>query len=529
MSAVELTRDVAAVTCAAGAFALLAPLPGPAAARRLGGLALVVAGWVALIVTLLPSEDVDRLGERLATPTGAGAGLVAVLVVGLAAWVGSRIVVTRPALWFAALGLTMPVRIPVPLGGDTRNLLLPLYAVIALGVVAWIVGRFRGTITADEDPRTPVDLPLAAFLAFALASVAWSVDGKEGAVKIVFFYVPFLLLFVAVAAWWRRALPVAILTAVTIGLAVPVAVLAVVQFQTRDLFLNERLEKANVYSRFFRANAIFFDPNILGRFLVVAIAGVVAVAWLGRDRRRVLVGAGVLLVPLCAGLAVTFSRSSCLMLMVAMALMGARAFGTRRAVMVGGAILLVLGGAAMVGSGNVRKAVTDPHRLEKVSEGRFELMSGGVEIWRESPLHGAGLGGFETRYQQTLTPSEQRRIRVIISHNTPVTVLSELGLVGFGLYLLLCGAGVVCIARLAARSADPDRWIQWSMLAVLVGIWVHALLYSAQFEDPYTWALTAAALAVGLAAGRVRDPQTTAADTGPRPDAAEPAVGTAGP
>ena len=80
-------------------------------------------------------------------------------------------------------------------------------------------------------------------------------------------------------------------------------------------------------------------------------------------------------------------------------------------------LLFVLGGAAAAASGNVRHALTNGNRLERVSEGRFDLMKGGLEIWRDDPLVGAGLGAFETRFEETLTPVEQRRVRVVISHN----------------------------------------------------------------------------------------------------------------
>ena len=64
----------------------------------------------------------------------------------------------------------------------------------------------------------------------------------------------------------------------------------------------------------------------------------------------------------------------------------------------GVALLVVAGGAAYATSSNVRNAVTSSHRLERVSEGRFDLMKGGLTIWRERPVAGAGLGGFQTRF-----------------------------------------------------------------------------------------------------------------------------------
>lgn len=517
MSVSEITREVASGAAAAGVALLFLPIPRVRPSlRRLGGLVLLVAAWVALAATLLPDGEGQRVADRLTTPVGAVAGLVGLAVTAAAVAVAVRLTLRWPTAWFAALGLALPVRIPVPIGGDDRNLLLPLYVVLAIGVIAFLWGRLRGRFTADDEPSTLLDVPLAAFLVYALASCVWSVDPEEAAVKLVFFYVPFTLLYLAVAALWRHAQALRALAWATVCLAVPVAVLAVYQYAARDIFLNVRLQQANVYSRFFRSNAIFYDPNILGRYLVVAIVAIVALAW-WRPRSRELVVGAVLLVPLCAGLAVTFSRSSCLMLMLALALMSWRAFGTRRTLAVGGATLAILAMGAFMASKNVRKVVTDSGRLEKVSEGRFDLIRGGVEIWQEAPVHGAGLGGFENRYQAILTPAEQRRVRVVISHNTPVTVLSELGAIGFGLFVWLGIRLWRALAEGARLARDPDGWAIWTMLALVCGILLHALFYAGFFEDPFLWTLTAGAMVMSAAAGAVgRRPD-------PQPEGAPPA------
>jgi len=149
-----------------------------------------------------------------------------------------------------------------------------------------------------------------------------------------------------------------------------------------------------------------------------------------------------------------------------------------------------------------------------VSEGRFGLVTGGLEIWREDPLLGAGLGGFETRFEETLTPSEQRRIRVVVSHNTPVTVLSEEGLVGFALFIVLIVWTAVAMTRGAARVPDPGGWTIWSVQAILAGVLVHSLLYAALFEDPFTWVL------VGVGAAIAATAPALATATRPEPAAA---------
>jgi O-antigen ligase len=127
---------------------------------------------------------------------------------------------------------------------------------------------------------------------------------------------------------------------------------------------------------------------------------------------------------------------------------------------------------------------------------------------------GTGLGSFEKRYKESLTPSEQRKVRVIISHNAPVTVLTEGGAIGFALFLFLV---VMVAVRIGAdsRAPDPEGWATWAILAMLAGILVHSLLYSALFEDPYTWVLVGAA--VGLAGGRRTHAEAPEAQRPPQP------------
>jgi len=62
-----------------------------------------------------------------------------------------------------------------------------------------------------------------------------------------------------------------------------------------------------------------------------------------------------------------------------------------------------------------------------------------------------------------------------------------------------------------SRDGTDGAWFEWSILALLAGTFVHTLLYSALFEDPYVWVLTAAALAAG--ALRVKEDEALRAAT----------------
>ena len=505
MTAAELAREVGAIDAALGVALLLGPRGGGRAVtmRRAFGLGLLLVSWLVLAISLVPGDDIDRVTR----PVGAVA-LGGALVVGAAlAILLVRLILGRPWVWFALAALALPVRVPVTLGGESRNLLLPLYVVILVGVAAWVWGRRRGGLDHRSEVPTFLDIPMAAFVCFSLVSLLWSGDIEEAAVKAVFFYIPFVLLYRLVLVWWSRADAPRVLAAATVAMAVPVAALALVQYAAGWIFWNDRLEKANIYSRFFRVNGIFFDPNILGRYLVLAIVASVALAWITRST-RLMVALGLACTVLAAGTFVTFSRSSALALMLALALLAFRAFGWKRVTVIGGGLALVLSIGVVATSQNVRRALTDANRLERVSEGRFDLVKGGLELWAGDPVVGTGLGAFARRYEESLTDEEKRKTSVVISHNAPVTVLTETGVVGFALFLALLAAGVVGLSRAAgpgprsrsladAGSRDIPGWVAWTALAMLAGIVVHSLLYAALIEDPYTWVIAAAGLAVG--------------------------------
>ena len=483
----ETARNVAAVAAAVGVAGLLAPLPAlRAEAQRAASAALLLGAWGFLLAGLVPGDDARDALDRLDSPLRAGAAIVALAVAIVVTVLLVRAILARPTIWFVLLGLALPIRTPVSLGSQEANLLVPLYAVILLGLVTWIWGRARGRIAAPalEGPAV-LSAPLAAFVAFVLVSTVWSADSSEAAVKAVFFYIPFVLLYALTVAWWGRARALAALAVTTVAGGVIAAGVALWQYASRDIWWNETLQQANVYSRFFRVNGIFFDPNILGRYLVIGILVCLGLAWVRRGRAELAALAGAVVL-MTGGLAVTFSRSSALMLMLGVAVLAARAIGPWRAAATGIVLLLVAGGAAAATSGNVRHALTDSNRLERVSEGRFDLMKGGLTIWRAEPVVGAGLGGFERRFEETLTPVEQRRVRVVISHNSPITVLSEGGVVGFALFLALIGGAGWAVVR-GSRTQGDLGWARWTMAAILAGVVVHSLLYAALFEDPYLW------------------------------------------
>lgn len=517
MTTVESFQVVAAVGAATGVLGLLIPgLRGtPGTARRAGALAVTIAGWLLLVGSLVSRDDLDRVVDRLGSPARVGAAIVGVVAFVAVSLLVVRVCLRRPVVWLVLVALAMPFRVPVSLGGDrSGNLLLPLYWVIGVGIVAWVWARARGRF--GPPGSTPMDIPIAAFTAFSLLSIWWSGDIQEGTIKAVFFYLPFVVLYRLVVAWWPLAdQPLRAVAFASMGLAAAIAVVAMGQYLTKTTWWNDTLEQGNVYNRFFRANGIFYDPNIMGRYLMVALVAAAAYAWVAR-RGRDLAVLALLGVIMAGGLTVSFSRSSALGLMIAITLLALRAFGVRRTLLVGGACLAVLGGAAIAANSNVREKATSLEKLASSGEGRFRLVSGGIDLWKTEPVAGVGLGAFSREYRETRSRSEQRRTRVFISHTAPVTVLAELGVIGFGLFAALCLGAVAALWR-AARRDPSGGWAQWTILAMLVGIFVHSLLYSALFEDPFVWTLTAAGLAIGATAHDRREATSALPAINPAP------------
>ena len=195
-----------------------------------------------------------------------------------------RAILARPTIWFVLLGIALPIRIPVSLGTQEGNLLVPLYAVMLLGLAAWVWGRARGRIDrpAPEGPgcsprRSPPSSPSPGLTALERRHL-------EAPTKAVFFYLPFIApLRPDGRVVGTRARALAALAITTVAGGVIAARVGLYQYATRATSGGtRRLQQANVYSRFFRVNGIFFDPNILGRYLAIGIMIRLALAWVRR-------------------------------------------------------------------------------------------------------------------------------------------------------------------------------------------------------------------------------------------------------
>ena len=489
-------------------------------------------------------DSTGRLIALGALAVGASAGL---------AYVFSR----RPLLLPLGIVAALPFRIPLESGGDTANLLVPLYLVIAGGVLATTVRDWRadpvggvgvggvedGPWPARSAPPTPTTGPagkavtwlpriLAAVVVLYAVQVLYSADFSKGLQNVCFFFVPFSLVYGLLrdVSWDRRLLTL-VLWVVAVE-AVAFVVVGSVEWLTRSLFWNDQVIRSNEFHTYFRVNSVFWDPNIYGRYLaLVAVVAMSALMWARERRDLALLTALVAL--LWLGLFPTFSQSSFVALLAGLAVLAALKWSLRWTLAAGGACA-ILGVLVVLLAGGASKL--SPDRINVDTSGRANLVSGGLHLFAQRPIYGYGSGSFPKAYREHV---ETREVPVSVSHTEPITIAAESGLIGLSLYTALlltalwtmasglrsslsrlsdpraggAGVGGVEDGPWPARSAPPTpvtgparqnaAVARAAILATFTALLVHTMAYAGFFEDPITWVLLA--IGVSLAAADQRN------------------------
>jgi O-antigen ligase len=198
-------------------------------------------------------------------------------------------------------------------------------------------------------------------------------------------------------------------------------------------------------------------------------------------------GATAVLAVLWGGLVLTLSRSSLAALLVGLAALAAMRWEVRRALYAAAAVIVL--GIALV-------AIT-PNTFglnqgaNGASSGRANLVTGGLKLFADRPLWGYGSGSFSTEYRR-----HNKHVGSLSdSHTIPVTIAAEQGLAAEIAYVALVVVALVALLR-GART-DPARAAIGAAFLALV---FHTMLYADFLEDPVTWALLGAGMALARAA-----------------------------
>jgi O-antigen ligase len=500
------------LAAAASAAAILLP------AGRLRSAAMLAAIVLFPVLILGDQWHTHQIVDlRHSTGRIAALTLVGIAAISALAYVFRRWPILLPLAIIAAL----PFRIPLHAGGDTANLLVPLYLVIAGGVLAilvrdWPIPLAGGTGGEAENgaslPRPQASPPvtgpasriaqwlprlLAAFVFLYALQTLYSDDFSKGLQNACFFLVPFTVAYALLQdVKWDEKLLKLVLVVVAVE-ALAFVLIGSVEYVTRSLFWNDAVIRSNEFHTYFRVNSVFWDPNVFGRYLALVLVVVTTALLWAKERRDLWLLAGTILV-LWIGLAQTFSQSSFIALLAGLAVLAAIRWSWRWTL---GAVVVGLVGAVLVVVLVGGKGVSFD-RLNIDTSGRANLVQGGLDLFSERPLWGYGSGSFQRAYADH---RENKDLPVSVSHTEPVTVAAEQGLVGLALYVALIAVALwVMTAGLRGRRAGRA-----AVLAAFVALLVHTMSYAGFFEDPITWVLLAVGAALAstpFAPAAVRDP-----------------------
>jgi O-antigen ligase len=442
--------------------------------RRLRDAGLVVALIAAPLLVLGNVWDEPRIIDLRHSPAQIAGGLVvgalalAALVAVFRRW--------REAFPIAAFAV-LPLRVPLDIGGETANLLVPLYLVIAAGAIA--------SIAFDSDRAEPPRAGWPAWLRWALAAAlvlyaiqsSYSRDVANAIENVGFFLVPFAVMFVLLTEveWTRRLLGRVLIAVAAVSSAI--SVIAIYQYFARDLFLNPELFDANELHVYFRVNSVFFDPNILGRYLALTMTALGAyVAW-EPERRNLGLALGVFGLALTA-LAFSFSITSFASALAGLGMVALLRWGLRGAVAAGAVLAVGLIALLIVGG----TPTSDIQSDRGFDSGHSSLVEGGLDLFGDRPVAGYGSGAFGRAFYD-----EIEKARTTVSHSEPITVAAEQGVIGLIVY-----AGLLLTALFTVLGAGAGRSLpRTAVAACFVAMTIDSLGYTGFTIDPATWALLA--------------------------------------
>jgi putative inorganic carbon (HCO3(-)) transporter len=496
---------------AASAAAILLPAGRPRSAAML--LALVLFPLLILGDQWHSAQIVDLRDNsaRLAALVLAGLAAVAILTAAFRRW---------PTLLPLAIVATLPFRVPLHAGGDTANLLVPLYLVIAAGVLSTALREWgnggaplaqrrpvfhtaksaRETDSKAKNPASERGTPIPPYLLpYVLAGVVllyalqtlYSPDFSKSLQNVCFFFVPFSLVYALLGdVRWDGKLLKLVLWVVAVE-AVVFVLVGSVEYVSRSLFWNDQVIRSNEFHTYFRVNSIFWDPNIYGRYLALVIV-VAMSALLWAKERRTLSLLTALVAVLWLGLAVTFSQSSFAALLAGLAVLAALRWSWRwtlAAVGAGAALAVVI----VLFAGGVSKL--SPDRINSDTGGRGNLVSGGAKLFAQRPIWGYGAGSFPRAYREH---AATKKVPVSVSHTEPVTVAAEQGVIGLFAYgaLIVLALWTMATGLFVPSSApalpSPETLGRIAVLAAFAALLVHTMAYAGFYEDPIAWVLLAA-------------------------------------
>lgn len=272
--------------------------------------------------------------------------------------------------------------------------------------------------------------------------------------------------------------------------------LALYEVMTRNFIWREYLAEGMIV----RVNATFVDPNIFARYLILAIVANLILLYLNTDstiksthvnpKRWTYVVYLSSLLGLLGALAITLSRSGLLTLVIVLILLLILIPRKRMLQPIG--LLGVIGAVILATRPTIwQRLLTFREGFSALDDQRKYLVKVAWEMFKDHPIFGVGLGGFEMMFKtqylslKTVIPDAEG---ATLSHTTILTIAAELGVMGLAALAWVWVALVRVLSCLRRRLHEPAGYI----LGVGYFLWIAAVFISSQaearfFEDPIIW------------------------------------------
>jgi putative inorganic carbon (hco3(-)) transporter len=365
-----------------------------------------------------------------------------------------------------------------------------LAAALIVAVLVWGVSQRAVRLVPSV-----LDIPALLFLAIAAVTLIGAQDPRAGLVAFASLASSVVLAFlVYYLVDTPRKASVVVLS--TLAIATVLAALAVLE---RQGIYSVQSQVITLWTTGIRARVTFKDPNILGTFLMASTLLAAPLAFALRSwKHRVLALAGLALT--VAGLIATFSRGAWLGLAVgAVVMLVCSPIRRRRKVAIVGAVLAA---ALLITPFALESRFVQTKVLGVVNDAsvvtRVSMDEGALRMFADNPL-GVGLGNYAVTYPRYR--NDVVRSTLVESHNAYLTVIVEMGLFGFAVFLWILWR-FFRATRTALRGADRRVvMLAVGVIAAGVGIATQAMTYSLEGNKLF-W-LT---IGLGMAAARMARP-----------------------
>jgi len=362
-------------------------------------------------------------------------------------------------------------------------------------------------------PRLEVTLPLMLLLADMGIAIIYSPNREDATV--FFFRYLFLSLVIYVTAFLidkRRDVNLIIASIILCGLFT--SGLGIFQSVTEGYYLPATFVQA-VGANIPRAAGTFHNPNSLATFLMIGIVlstSIFAYFRLSMWTRFLII---LTVAVLFGGLVATFSRSNWLATMVGVLTVVILSKRVRLLIAVGVVSLSIMFAISLASSNfaqlvlvrfqSIFRVVKEFNSIATVSSSaRVYFIIAAMKMFLHNPLFGIGFRGFPVMFDLYKPKGFPIWLPTRESHTLPATILAELGIVGFSIFLWFIFV-IIKVGLRAARGAEDSyvKGVQIGLISTFIALQV-SMLFTADFTNNFFWIITGLIFAVDRMAPRDR-------------------------